>query len=79
MKDEILEEISDSFIHSESALEEVMDPKSAKKVASECIQKVKKKMEKISIAPGEHGKFKNWGDDIFLEVNISKSSVLVCN
>ena len=49
-----------------------------KKVASEYVQKIKKKMEKISIAPGEHGKFRNWGDDIFLEVIISKSFVLVC-
>ena len=24
-------------------------------------------MEKIQLAPGEYGKFCNWGDDIFLE------------
>ena len=29
--------------------------------------KIKKKMEKICIAPGEHGGFQNWGADIFLE------------
>ena len=27
----------------------------------------KKKMEKVSVAPGEHGSFENWGEDIFLE------------
>ena len=29
--------------------------------------RMKKKMEKISIAPGEEGRFQNWGEDIFLE------------
>ena len=24
-------------------------------------------MEKIAVAPGEGGKFENWGEDIFLE------------
>ena len=24
-------------------------------------------MEKVAVAPGEFGSFKNWGDDIFLE------------
>ena len=29
--------------------------------------RMRKKMEKISVAPGESGKFQNWGEDIFLE------------
>ena len=28
---------------------------------------MRKKIKKISVAPGEGGKFQNWGDDIFLE------------
>ena len=28
---------------------------------------VSRKLEKISIAPGEFGKFENWGDDMFIE------------
>ena len=28
---------------------------------------INKRMEKVSVAPGEHGLFKNWGDDTFLE------------
>ena len=31
------------------------------------IHNVKKNIEKISIAPGEKGKFVNWSDDVFLE------------
>ena len=30
-------------------------------------KKVQKQMEKIAVAPGESGKFQNWGDDIYLE------------
>ena len=37
--------------------------KEAKKQAS----RIMKKMEKIQVAPGEFGKFRNWGDEIFLE------------
>ena len=28
---------------------------------------IEAKMEKISVAPGEFGKFQNWGKDVFLE------------
>ena len=70
-KDEILEEMSDSFICNGSDSVAIMNQDNAKQVALKHVQKIKRKMEKISIAPGEHGKFKNWGDDIFLEVIIS--------
>ena len=31
------------------------------------VKRITDKMEKICIAPGEYGTFKNWGEDIFLE------------
>ena len=31
------------------------------------VNQTKRKMEKIAVAPGEFGSFKNWGDDIYLE------------
>ena len=34
---------------------------------SKQVKKIKKKIEEISVAPGEGGKFQNWGEDIFLE------------
>ena len=34
---------------------------------SEAIEKIKKKVEKICVAPGEKGTFKNWGEDAFIE------------
>ena len=40
------------------------------KKAKQQITRIKNKMEKIQVAPGEFGKFKNWGDDIFLEEKI---------
>ena len=30
-------------------------------------EKINRKMEKVQIAPGEFGEFKNWGEDIYLE------------
>ena len=38
--------------------------------AKQQVNRIKKKMEKVSVAPGEFGSFKNWGDDIFLEEKI---------
>ena len=35
--------------------------------AKEQVKRVVKKMEKVSVAPGELGNFKNWGTDVFLE------------
>ena len=29
--------------------------------------KIKERVKKISVAPGEYGKFQNWGNDVFLE------------
>ena len=34
------------------------------------MKRILKKMQKISVAPGEFGSFKNWGDDIYLEEKI---------
>ena len=70
VKDEILEEEHEELYSSVTDSEKILTPDLAKQVASNCVKKVKKKVEKISIAPGEHGKFKNWGDDIYLEVSI---------
>ena len=35
--------------------------------AAKRFEKINKKMEKVQIAPGEFGEFKNWGEDIYLE------------
>merc|ERR1712082_153007 len=35
--------------------------------AKERMGSVREKVEKICIAPGEHGQFTNWGEDVFLE------------
>ena len=34
---------------------------------TENVKKIKKKIEEISVAPGEGGQFRNWGEDVFLE------------
>ena len=35
--------------------------------SSQQAKRIMDRMEKISVAPGEEGKFENWGDDIYLE------------
>ena len=71
VRDEVLEEMSDSVICNGSDSAVIIDQDNAQQIALKHVEKIKKKMEKISIAPGEHGNFKNWGDDLFLEVFIS--------
>ena len=44
-----------------------MNIKAASKAANEQYQDVLSRVKKISVAPGESGKFENWGDDTFLE------------
>ena len=44
-----------------------MSSEEVKKLASQRIGNITKKMEKISIAPGEYGNFQKWGKDIFIE------------
>ena len=53
-------------------LDVVSNPTSkySKFIANECkgqARKNKKKMRKVSVAPGELGTFKNWGDDLYIE------------
>ena len=43
------------------------DSQTISKESENRINNILKKMEKIQIAPGEFGKFSNWGEDIFLE------------
>ena len=38
--------------------------------AKQQVNRIKKRMAKVSVAPGEFGSFKNWGDDVFLEEKI---------
>ena len=45
----------------------IEESKQVSEKAKEKTKKIKDRMEKIGIAPGEGGGFKNWGDDIFLE------------
>ena len=62
---EVQDEISDD-------IDVLIDPpeNTSESLSSEATKHAKaavKKMEKICVAPGEAGKFKNWGEDIFLE------------
>ena len=66
VKDEIDSEIDD-MMDKKTPCSLNMTMKEAKEKAAKCIDEVSKKMEKISIAPGEHGQFRNWGQDVFLE------------
>ena len=66
VKDEIDSEIDD-MMDEKTPCSLNMTMKEAKEKAAKCIDEVSKKMEKISIAPGEHGQFRNWGQDVFLE------------
>ena len=45
----------------------LLDSHAVAKEAEERIKNIIQKMEKIQIAPGEFGSFKNWGEDVFLE------------
>ena len=38
-----------------------------KKLSNKAKQMAQRVQEKVSVAPGEHGSFQNWGDDAFLE------------
>ena len=69
MEKDCIEEI---FIHPATStviLDEIasLTTNEIREKAKKRINTVQKKIEKISIAPGEHGKFLNWGDDVFLE------------
>ena len=54
VKDEICEEMEESIANVS---------KHSKEIFSETLSRI----EKISVAPGEKGKFQNWGEDVFLE------------
>ena len=53
------------FIEQNQQDSNVLTKKSAKRLKN--IKQKTAKMEKIQIAPGEFGEFKNWGEDIYLE------------
>ena len=42
-------------------------PENIKKYLDEQKKQIQKNLQKISVAPGEEGKWQNWGEDIFLE------------
>ena len=44
-----------------------MDSTKASEQAKKRVSSIKAKIEKISIAPGEYGAFKNWGEDLYIE------------
>ena len=59
----------DEFLNDEKFFQEILEFEADKicKQASSQISSILKKIEKIQVAPGEKGKFKNWGEDVFLE------------
>ena len=58
----------EALIFSKSKDNETLKTTDSMKVDAEInVKKAIKNLEKLSVAPGEHGKFQNWGQDIFLE------------
>ena len=57
------ETIQDGFMTLSADMKSKETATHAKKQA----KKIMEKMEKIVVAPGEYGCFKNWGTDVFLE------------
>ncbi len=45
----------------------IRGPEEIPQLARKKVIAVNKKTEKVCIAPGEHGVFRNWGEDVFLE------------
>ena len=62
-------DVKDEFLNNTDKLLNPTEDEARKisETAKEQADRVVKKMEKVAVAPGELGNFKNWGSDIFLE------------
>ena len=62
-------DFEDELLNDESFFQEIMesDVDTIAKTSRDRIRNTLDKVSKIPIAPGEKGKFKNWGEDAFLE------------
>ena len=61
IEDEILNDLTSLSNPDEFQTEKIAD------ISSKQAKRIFNKMEKVAVAPGEFGSFKNWGEDIFLE------------
>ena len=61
--------IEDEVLNETEFFEDILEneAKSRTKEATTRIRSTLDKISKIPVAPGEHGVFKNWGDDVFIE------------
>ena len=60
-------EVEDEFCQNVEDRQNEKDIKKTSKNQRIIYSETLRRMEKISVAPGEKGKFQNWGDDVFLE------------
>ena len=61
--------VEDEFLNEDDFFEEIQEDLATEmhQQSNRNVKRTLDRVSKISVAPGETGKFKNWGDDVFLE------------